>query len=164
MDLVTPDIGLLFWMTVSFVIVMILLRKFAWTPIIEALKERDESIETALKEAKEARKEVANLEATNKKLIKEAKEKGDQILKEAKENGDGIVSKAKQKAKEAVDQEMAAVKTSIKLEKNQAIKEIKDQIAMLSIEIAEKILKEKLADDKKQKEKVEELLKDVDFN
>ena len=99
MELVTPEIGLLFWMTISFLTLMFLLKKFAWKPILGALKEREDSIEDALKQAKKAKKEMEKLHASNENLLEEAKAERNEMIKEARELKDGIVAEAKEKAK-----------------------------------------------------------------
>jgi F-type H+-transporting ATPase subunit b len=164
MDLVTPDIGLLFWMTISFLIVLLLLRKFAWKPILSSLKEREETISNALDEAKKARKEMANQQAGNEALLAEARAERDVILREATETKVAIVAEAREKAKAEGEKAIKIARETIHNEKMAAITELKNQVATLSIEIAEKILKEELSSEEKQKSLISNLLDDVSLN
>jgi F-type H+-transporting ATPase subunit b len=164
MDLVKPALGLVFWMTVSFIIILALLKKFAWGPILKGIKSREESIDGALKEAQKARKEMESLKSSNEQLLKEARNERDKILKEARETKDSIVNEAKGKAKEEADKIISSAREAIQNEKLAAITELKNQVANLSIEIAEKILKEELSSEDKQKTLVKGFLQDVSLN
>ncbi len=164
MKLVTPDIGLLFWMLVSFLIVLFLLKKFAWKPILASLKTREESISEALNTAKKAKEEMASLKADNEKLIQQARAERDAMLKEARDTKDAIISESKTKAQTEANKIMAQARETINTEKNAAIAEIKNQVASMSIEIAEKILRQELSNDQKQKSLMENLMKDISLN
>jgi F-type H+-transporting ATPase subunit b len=164
MELVTPQIGLIFWTSLSFLILMFILKKFAWSPILGAVKEREASIREALESADNARLEMANLQADNERILKEARIERDAMLKEARAMKENIVSEAKNKANAEADKLVAAAKVIIESEKNAAISELKDSVSALSIEIAEKVLRAELADSDKQKAYTEELLKDVKLN
>lgn len=164
MDLVTPGIGLVFWTTLAFIIVLLLLKKLAWKPILETLKERETSIQEALDSAENAKLEMEKLSANIEDLKKDARLEREQMLKEAKDTKDKIVSEAKAKAKEEGDRLMASARESINNERMAAISDLKNQVAVLSIEIAEKILKENLADDAKQTELAQTLVKEVRLN
>ena len=164
MELITPGIGLLFWMLLSFSIVLVILKKFAWKPILGALKDREESIENALNEARKAREDVALLKVKNKGLITEVQQERDDILKEARRAKSSIVSEAKETAKQEADRMLKAAREDIQNEKNAAIAEIKNQVASLSIEIAEKILKTELSEEKKQKAVIDNLIDEIKFN
>jgi len=164
MELVTPQIGLIFWTSLSFLILMFILKKFAWSPILGAVKEREVSIREALESADNARLEMANLQADNERILKEARIERDAMLKEARAMKENIVSEAKNKANAEADKLVAAAKVIIESEKNAAISELKDSVSALSIEIAEKVLRAELADSDKQKAYTEELLKDVKLN
>lgn len=162
--LVQPGIGLIVWMTVAFLVVWVLLGKFAWKPILKSLKERESSIEDALNSAKKAKEEVASLKADNEKLLQEARNERDAMLKEARETKERIVAEAKTAAAEEGSQIIAKARESIQNEKNAAITELKNHVATLSIEIAEKILKAELDNEEKQKQLVSTLLEDVKLN
>lgn len=164
MDLVTPGIGLVFWTSLVFIILLVLLRKLAWKPIMSAVTAREESIENALNAAQKAKDEIAQLSATNEQLLKEAREERDEILRVARDTKDQIVATAKTKAKEESDRIISAAKESIQNEKMAAITELKNQVAALSIEIAEKVLKTELSSDDKQKALAENLVKEVSLN
>ncbi len=164
MELVQPAIGLVFWMTISFLLVLFILKKFAWKPILNSLKEREGSIKEALSEARHAREEVALLKVKNKEIIKEVQDERDIILKEARDTKVSIVAEAKEKAKEEADRMLKAAREDIRNEKNAALTEIKNQVASLSIEIAEKILKTELSEDKKQKAVIDNLLDEIKLN
>jgi F-type H+-transporting ATPase subunit b len=164
MALITPGIGLVFWMLVSFSISLFVLKKFAWKPILSALKEREDSISDALKEADKARAAMAELKSDNERILKEAREERDVILKEAKEIKEKIVSDAKGQAQSEADKIVNAARENIETEKAAAMAEIKNHVAVLSIDIAEKILKSELGDANKQKQLVDNLLDDIKLN
>lgn len=164
MKLVTPDIGLLFWMIVSFGIVLFLLRKFAWKPILASLKAREESISDALNTAKKAKEEMVLLKSDNEKLIQQARAERDTMLKEARDTKDAIIAEAKTKAQADANKIMAGARETINTEKNAAIAELKNQVASMSIEIAEKILRQELSKDEKQKSLMENLMRDISLN
>jgi len=160
MGLVTPGIGLVFWTTLSFLIVLFLLKKFAWKPILQTLKERDDSIDQALRSAEEAKKEIEKLQASNDELLKEARNERDRILKEARDTKDQMINEAKDKAKSEADKMISSARTAIENEKMSAITELKAEVANMSIQVAEQLLRKELSDAVKQKELVNELLED----
>ena len=164
MELVKPSIGLIFWMVVSFSIILFLLGKFAWKPILSMIKEREESIENALSAAEKAKEEMKALQSSNERILAEARSERDAMLKEARELKDKIIAEAKGAAAKEGERLMEATRLSIQNEKVAAIAEIKNQVATLSIEIAEKILKSELSTDEKQKTLVNSLLKEVNLN
>jgi len=164
MELVTPHIGLIFWMTLSFSIVVWILGKFAWKPIMKALKEREESIENALHAAEKAKEEMSQLVFSNEQLMKEAKNERDTLLRDAKKISDKIVGDAKMKAESEANRIIQTTKENIHFEKMAALTELKNQIAILSIEIAEKVIKEDLSSDEKQKALIKKLLNEIHFN
>lgn len=164
MELVSPGLGLIFWMTLSFSIVLFILGKFAWKPILKSLHEREDSIDEALNQANKAREEMKQLKFDNEALLKEAKEERDGILRDARKVRDSIIEESKVKANEEANRIIESAKASIENEKMAAMTDLKNQLAHLSIEIAEKILKEELSEDKKQKEYVQKLIDDVKFN
>jgi F-type H+-transporting ATPase subunit b len=150
MGLVTPGIGLVFWTTLSFLIVLFLLKKMAWKPILSALKEREHSITEALKAADKAKFEMAELKSDNKKLLNQARAEREELLKDARETKNKIVVEAKETAKNEANKIIKAAHDTIENEKKAAIAELKEQVARISVEIAEKILKDELSDPKKQ--------------
>ncbi|MCX6221826.1 MAG: F0F1 ATP synthase subunit B [Bacteroidia bacterium] len=164
MGLVMPDFGLLFWMVLSFSLLMWLLGKFAWKPILTALSAREDSIEKALKSAELAKNEMVKLQAGNEKLLKEAIMERERIVKEARELKDSIVRDAKNVAVTEANKVMEEAKSAIARERTEAVNEMKSVISSFSIDIAEKILKEHLSDSKKQKDLVANYLENIKLN
>ena len=161
MGFVTPDYGTIFWMLIIFGIVLFILKKFAWTPILNALKEREQSISDALNSAENARREVAGLKASNDLILAEARKEKDQILKEAREIKDKIVADARSQAQVEAQKGIENARLQINAEKTAAINDIKKQVAELSVSIAEKIIRKQLENSKDQQILVEDLLKDL---
>jgi F-type H+-transporting ATPase subunit b len=164
MELVKPAFGLVFWMVVSFSIILFLLKKFAWPVILGALDERERSIADALNAAQTAKEEMAALKSDNEKLLQEARNQRDLILKEARDAKDSIINDAKSKAIEESDRLRRLAREEIHNEKMAAITELKNQVANLSIEIAEKVIRQQLTVDEKQKQLIQDMLKDVKMN
>jgi F-type H+-transporting ATPase subunit b len=164
MELVKPSIGLIFWMVVSFSIILFLLKKFAWKPILGMIKEREESIENALASAEKAKEEMKALQSNNEKILADARAERDLLLKDARDIREKMISDAKSMASKEGERMLAAARENIQNEKMAAITELKNQVASLSIDIAEKILKSELSSDEKQKSLVTTLLKDVKLN
>lgn len=163
MQLITPGLGLVFWMALSFGIVLWLLAKFAWKPILNMLHQREENIEKALKAAEVAREEMQNLQSTHEQLLREAKEERDAILRDARKIKDTILDEARAKASEERERIIESARQSIEYEKMAAITELKNQIANLSIEIAENILREELKDKDKHENFIKKQLDQMTF-
>ncbi len=164
MALVTPDIGTIFWMLLMFIILLVILKKFAWKPILNALDNREKSIEDSLRSADRAREEMEQLKADNEKIMAKARLERDNMLKETKQTSDRILGEAKIKATEEARLLIEATRAVIENEKSSAVDEIRRQVAELSLDIAEMILREKLKDDSQQQELVEKLMKDIKLN
>lgn len=164
MGLVTPELGTFIWMFFSFLIVLFILAKYAWKPILNALKEREDSIEDALNSAERAKEEMAKLQADNEKILQEARKEREAMLKEAKEMGAKLVSEAKQKATIEADKVIESARINIEGEKAAALGEIKAQVANLSVDIAEKVLRQQFADDQQQKDYFKKLMGEVKLN
>ena len=164
MELVQPGLGLIFWMTIAFAILIWILTKFAWKPIMKGLKEREDSIDQALHAADKAREEMKELQFSNEQLLKEAKEERDNILRDARHVKENIIEEARVKANEEANRIIENAKESIQYEKLAAIHEMKNQLADLSIEIAEKILRQELSDKDKHNQLIERLLKEIKEN
>jgi F-type H+-transporting ATPase subunit b len=164
MELVTPAIGLMFWTCIVFTLLLILLKKFAWKPILSAVDTRNKSIEDALLAADKARNEMSKLNNDNLRILQEARAERDQMLKEAREIKATIVSDAKNAAKAEADGIISSAKALIENEKVAAIAELKSSVGSLSVDIAEKILKAELKDSEKQNAYIAEMLKDVKLN
>ena len=164
MELVKPAFGLIFWMCVSFGIILFILKKFAWAPILNTLDERETSIQTALDSAESAKEEMKSLQSNNEKILIEAKHERDLLLKDAREIREKMIADAKGLASKESDRLLKAARENIQNEKMAAVTELKNQVAVLSIEIAEKILKSELSSDEKQKSLISNLLQDVNLN
>jgi len=164
MELVTPGIGLIFWTTLIFLLLLVLLRKYAWNPILKAVNAREERIKNALDSAEEAHQEMSRLKADNEIIIKKAKEERNKLLQEAREMKEKIINEAKKQSGEEARKIIETARLNIQAEKESAITEIRNQVAVLSVEIAEKILKRELADAKDQKKLIEEYLENIKLN
>ncbi|HZX61670.1 MAG TPA: F0F1 ATP synthase subunit B [Bacteroidales bacterium] len=164
MELVNPGIGLIVWMTLAFLAILYILGKYAWKPIMKALKERESSIHDALNAAEKAKEEMKKMEFSNEQLLLEAKNERDIILSTARKIKETIIEESKQKASEEANRIIVSAKESIQNEKMAAMTDLKNQLAELSLEVAKKILKKELSDPKKQEEYSKELMKDVKFN
>ena len=161
MDLITPDVGLLFWTLISFTILYLILRKFAWGPILGAVNEREEGIRNALLLAEKTRKEMASLQSDNEQTLKKARAEREALLKEAREIKQKLIDDAKNEAKSEANKIIIQAQETIQSEKNAAIVDLKNQVASLSVDIAEKVLQDKVSNDKAQMSLVQELIKDV---
>lgn len=155
------SLGLFFWMAVLFLALLFLLRKFAWKPILDSVSEREEGIKSALASAEDAKKEMQNLKASNEQLLKEARAERDAMMKEAREIKDKMISDAKEEAKDVAAKLIQNAQASIEQEKQAALSELKNQVAELSIGIAESVVKKELSNKKDQLKLVEDLLGDV---
>ena len=161
MDLLIPSTGLLFWMTITFLVVFFLLWKFGFPVITGMVKERQAFIDESLKKAHEANERLANIQKEGESILQEAREKQAQILKEAAETRDAIVEQAQNKARSEGARLLDEAKAAIEQEKKAAIADIRQQVAALSVEIAEKVLKQNLKDDKSQMDLIDRMLDDV---
>ncbi|WP_113654430.1 F0F1 ATP synthase subunit B [Pedobacter namyangjuensis] len=164
MDLLIPEIGLLVWNTIAFLVLVFLLGKFAWKPIMKAISERENSIEDALNKAELAKQEMARLTAQNEDLMKQARAERDEILKEAKLLKDNIVNEAKTSAQVEGAKLIEKARIEIENQKKAAVAELKGQVSALSLDIAERVLRSQLDDKAKQQELVNGLLKNVELN
>ena len=164
MDLVTPDIGLIFWTTISFAILYFILSKFAWKPILGAVNEREKSIKDALSAAEKAKEEMVNLKADNEKILNEAKLQRESLLKEAREIKSKIIADAEIQATEKANKLIDAAKTAIENEKSAAMKELQNTVVDLSFSIAEKLLTKELDNKEKQLENIQDILDKTKLN
>jgi len=164
MELVSPGIGLLFWMVLSFGTVLFILGKYAWKPILKALKNRENSIHEALRAADKAKEDMKKLQADHEAVIREARMERENLLKEAREAKEKIIEDAREKAGQESEKIMEAARTAIINEKMAAVNEIKQQVAFLSVEIAEKILRQKLSDSREQKELIDKMIREMKLN
>jgi len=155
------SIGLFFWQTIIFVALILLLKKFAWKPILDSVNEREQGIKDALLSAEKAREEMASLQSDNELTLKKARAERDALLKEAREIKQKVIDDAKIEAKIEAKKIITQAKEAIQNEKNSAIVDLKNQVADLSVGIAEKVLQSKMSEDKAQMSLVKELIKDV---
>ncbi|HNX44838.1 MAG TPA: F0F1 ATP synthase subunit B [Bacteroidales bacterium] len=164
MELVKVDIGLLFWMTLSFGVVLYVLAKFAWKPIMKGIHEREESIAKALNAAEDAKKAMLKLKAGNEELLLQAKEERDALMREARKLKDAIIEEARVKAGEEAQRIIENARENIQYEKLAVINDLKNQVAAISIEIAEKILQKELSNREEQHQLTQKLLDEVKIN
>ena len=162
--LLTPAFGTVVWASIAFLVVMFLLRRFAWGPILSAMSDREQSIAGALSQAEKVRQEMADLSVSNENQMKEARAERDRMMREAREMADQMVADAKNKAKEAADKEVASAKDAIAVERKAAIAELKAEVGGLSLEIAERLLREKLESTEEQKALVNRLIDESPLN
>jgi len=160
MSLVTPAVGLMFWTCIIFILLILILKKFAWKPILLAVDNRNESITNSLLAAEKARDEIAELSANNEQIITQAKNDRDSLLKEAREMKNKIISEAKDIASIEADKIISTAKIQISNEKMKALTELKNQVAVLSIEMAEKVISSELSNPTKHKELINQALKE----
>lgn len=158
------SLGLFVWQTILFILLILLLKKFAWKPILNAVNEREEGIKNALAEADKARQEMQNINADNERILKEARTERDGMLKEAREIKNNLIEEAKEEAKTQANKLIKQAKNSIQSEKLAAITDLKNQVAELSINIAEKVVKDELSNKDKQLKLVAQMLKDAKLN
>jgi len=162
-SLTTPAIGTLFWSVLIFVLFFLILTKFAWKPILSAVKARDEMIRGSLESAEKAKEEMLKLQSDNEAILRKAREERENILKEAREVRDKLISEAKGKATEEAGKLIEKARVGIENEKLKALSEIHEQVATLSVDIASKLLGEKLKPSGEQSKLIDNYLKDIDF-
>ncbi|HLN53176.1 MAG TPA: F0F1 ATP synthase subunit B [Lentimicrobium sp.] len=164
MELVNPGIGLIFWMTLAFALLLLILGKFVWPPVMRALKDREVAIEQSLHQAEAARREMENLQFTNEKLLKEAKEERDALLRDARKVREKLIDDARDRAAQEAERILESARERIQHEKMAAITDLKNQVANLSVEIAEKLISQELSDPAKNKKFVEKSLDNINLN
>jgi F-type H+-transporting ATPase subunit b len=162
-SLTTPAVGTLFWSVIIFALFFIILTKFAWKPVLNAVRARDEMIKGSLEAAEKAREEMLKLQSDNEAILRKAREEREGILREAREVRDKLISEAKGKASEESEKLIDKARTEIEGEKRKALSEIRQQVATLSVEIASKLLGEKLSRTGEQEKLIDNYLKDIDF-
>lgn len=164
MEIVSPGIGLILWMTVSFAALVFILRRYAWKPILKSLHDREDTIDEALNQANMAREEMKNLKSDNEKLLKEAQEERAGMLRDARKVKESIIEEAKTKANEEANNIVENAKERIENEKMAAMTDLKNQIASISIEVAEKVLERELSAENKQEAYLKKLIENTKFN
>ena len=164
MDLITPGFGLVFWTAITFIILLVILRKFAWKPILGAVSDREEGIKNALASAENARKEMENLTADNERILQEARAEREAMLKEARDMKNKMVADAKEEAQAQASKMIEQAQAAIESEKKAAMAELKSHVAGISLGIAEKVLRQELSNKDKQIELVESMLGEAILN
>lgn len=162
--MLSVSIGTVIWTTIAFLVVVFILAKFAWKPILKSIKAREESIEEALEAAEAAKEQMKDLQASNEKLLAEARQERESIIKSAREAKDKMIAEAKEKAKAEGDKMIQNAEAAIKAEKASAVNELKTLVGELSVEIAEKILKQELSSSDKQNALIEDAIKNSKLN
>ena len=164
MDLLTPGIGLMFWTTLVFLLLMFILAKFAWRPILNAVKDREDSINEALNSAEKAKAEMVALSSKNEDLLQEARLERDALMKEAREIREKMIADSKGIAKTEADKMIASARESIETEKAAAVADFKNQVSDFALNIAERIIRTELSSDSKQQDLAKSLVKDIKLN
>lgn len=164
MDLITPEFGLVFWTLITFLVLLFILRKFAWNPILGAVSEREERIKDALASAEKARQEMENLQADNERILQEARAEREAMLKDAREMKAKMIADAKDEAQSQASKMIQQAQAAIESEKKAAMAELKSHVAGLSIEIAEKVVRDELSNKDKQLKLVENMLGETTLN
>jgi len=164
MDLLTPDPGLVIWTGITFIILVFILKKYAWRPILHAIRVREHTIKYALDSAEKAKQEAENIEKLKKQAIEEAALERDKLIAEARELKDKIIEEAKSDAQKEADKIIESTRLQLEKEKKDALQQMRKQIAVLSVDIAGKLLEQELKTTKKQKELIDKYLKEVSFN
>ncbi|WP_018627022.1 F0F1 ATP synthase subunit B [Niabella aurantiaca] len=164
MDLLTPNLGYFVWIFVAFVIVFLVLKKFAWKPIIKMLNEREQNIAGAIASAEKVKAEMAQLQSENEALLAKAREERAQLLKEARETKDKIVNEAKEQAKTEASRIIADAQQAINAQKMAALTDVKNEVGKMVIEVSEKVLKQQLAGQDKQEEYINSLVNSIKLN
>lgn len=164
MELITPGFGLVFWTAITFLFLLLILRKFAWKPILGAVEDREEGIKSALASAENARKEMENLKADNERILNEARAEREAMLKEAREIKAKMIADAKGEAQTQAAKMIEQAQIAIESEKKAAMAELRNQVASLSVDIAEKVVREELSNKDKQLKLVESMLSEATLN
>jgi F-type H+-transporting ATPase subunit b len=164
MDLITPNIGLAFWTLLVFILLLFILTKFVWKPVLGAVNAREKSISESLELAVKTKAEMAALHAQNENLLKEARAQRDEIVRDAKETANKMVEDAKSISKVEAEKIILAARVAIEAEKSSAISEIRSQVADLSVQIAEKIIRKELSSEDKQKSLASDLAQEINLN
>jgi len=164
MDLITPELGLVFWTLVTFLILLFILRKFAWKPILVAVSDREEGIKDALASAEKARQEMENLTADNERILQEARAEREAMLKDARDVKNKMIADAKDEAQAQASKMIEQAQLAIESEKKAAMAELKSHVAGLSLDIAEKVVRDELSNKDKQLKLVEDMLGEATLN
>lgn len=161
MELVSPGIGLIVWTAITFIVVLLLLRTFAWKPILEGLRQREDFIDESIRAAENAKAEMANLRAENERLLDEARAEREKIIREANVAAKNLIEEAKAEAQKQAQRQLDEARIAINTEKQAALADVKQQVAQLSLEIAEKLLRRELSTENAQKALVQDYVSNL---
>jgi F-type H+-transporting ATPase subunit b len=164
MELLLPGFGIIFWTLIAFIVVLVILKKFAWKPILKSLKDREENISAAIASAEKIKAEMSQLKNENETLLAKAREERASLLKDAKDTADKMVADARDKAKAEYDRILTDAQAAIEQQKNKALAEVKNQVGSLVIEVAEKVLRKELANKAEQENYIKQLAEGVKLN
>ncbi|RXK83379.1 F0F1 ATP synthase subunit B [Filimonas effusa] len=164
MELLLPGLGIIFWSLIAFIVVLLILKKFAWKPILTSLKDREDNIASSIASAEKVKAEMAQLKNENEALLAKAREERAALLKDAKETADKLVTDAKEKAKTEYDRILTDAQNAIEQQKNKALTEVKNQVGALVIDVAEKVLRKELANKAEQENYIKQLADGVKLN
>jgi ATP synthase, F0 subunit b len=164
MSLLTPHLGFFVWTLIAFIVVLFLLKKFAWKPILKSLKDREDNISNSIAAAEKVKAEMAQMKSENEALLARAREERTQMLKEARETRDKMISEAKEQAKAEYDKILADAQAAINTQKMAALTDVKNQVGKLVIEVSEKILRKELESQASQEAHIKSLVDEVKFN
>jgi len=164
MSLLTPHLGFFVWTLIAFIVVLLLLKKFAWKPILKSLKDREDNISNSIAAAEKVKAEMAQMKSENEALLARAREERTQMLKEARETRDKMISEAKEQAKAEYDKILADAQAAINTQKMAALTDVKNQVGKLVIEVSEKILRKELESQASQEAHIKSLVDEVKLN
>lgn len=164
MELVNPGVGLIIWTAVTFILVLLLLRSFAWKPIMEGLRQREDFIDESIRAAENAKAEMANLQAENERLLDDARAERERIIREANAAAKNMIEEAKTEAQKVAQRQLDEARIAINTEKQAALADVKQQVAQLSLEIAEKLLRHELTNEAAQKALVQDYVSELKVN
>ena len=164
MDLLNPSFGLIIWTLIAFLIVFFILKKYAWKPILDSLKEREQNISDSILSAEKVRAEMAELKSENEILLAEAREERAVMMREAKETRDKIIAEAKERAREETNKIVSDAQNTINQQKMAAVIDLKNQVGKLVLEVSERVLRRELSDREAQEKYIKELSEKVELN
>ena len=164
MDLLTPSFGLIIWTLIAFVIVFLILKKYAWKPILSSLSEREKNINDSIQSAEKIKAEMANLKSENEMLLAQAREERAVMMREAKETRDKIIMEAKEQARQETNKIVADAQSTINQQKMAAITDLKNQVGNLVLEVSEKVLRRELSSKDEQEKYIKELSQKIELN
>jgi len=164
MELLSPHLGLILWTLVAFIVVLYILGKYAWKPILKSLDEREKNISDSILSAENMKKEMAQMHSENEALLAKAREERSQMMREAKEMRDKIIQDAKEQARKETNKIVADAQSVINQQKMAAITDLKNQVGTLVLEVSEKVLRRELNNKEDQEKYIKQLAQDIELN